>query len=193
MDYVGPSRFGRTLSPRPYPYELGHPVAISFLLGRNEAAGAGMTAFIAYHSGLEFALTMFFFDPNNQRTPLASLHEVTVANVSGTALDGEQFRLTVTFSDGSSVDSSTVGPFREKTGQNADTRTLTLLEGTGGGARSHIRWFVSPMPPPGRIAFSCDWPAMKIAWRREVDVGDQLQAAAEKSQYLNGPTKFPSP
>lgn len=174
---------------RPDPRELGHPVALSFLLGRNESVAIGVTSFIAYHGGFEFALVMLFTDPDNRVTPLSSMHRATLAQAGRVVSppDPEQFRLTLSFSDQSSASSTTIGPFRGSAPRKSPeqiARSLTLLDGSGGGVQSRLRWFASPLPPPGQIVFSCEWPTTNVSWRYQLDAADQLHDAAQKSRFL---------
>jgi hypothetical protein len=189
MEFLGSEHSPQPIAPKPDPDELGHPVALSFVMGRNEIAAVGITSFVGYHSGFEFALAMVFADPDNRLTPLNAMHRTTLALVTDVATppDPEGFRLTLTFSDHSSVSCSTIGPFRELASRQQHEqvdRSLTLLDGYGGGVKSHLRWFVSPLPPPGRIVFSCEWPAVGISWRHEVDTAQQLIDAAKESRFL---------
>jgi hypothetical protein len=128
---------------------------------------------------------MLFADPQNRLTPLQSMHRVKLAQIRGE--DGppsdEQFHIALTFSDGSSVDSSG-GLIPEGQAE----ASLTLLDGSGGGVVSHLRWYVEPLPPPGQISFSCEWPMARIALRHTVALGIQIQEAAKESKYLGSTT-----
>ncbi len=185
MKSLGPAAFRGPLKHGPDPSDLGHPVPLSFVMGRNEVAVVGVTAFIAYHKGFAFTLTMLFADPQNRLTPLHPIQRVTLAQVRGedSPLSGEQFHIVLTFSDGSSVESS--GGFVLEDQPDA---SLTLLDGSGGGVVSQLRWYVEPLPPPGPISFLCEWPMAKIAFRYEVALGTELQDAAKESKYLGSTT-----
>src|SRR5258708_36908836 len=108
MESLGPTAFQGPLRPGPDPSDLGHPIPLSFVMGGNEVAVIGVTAFIAYRKGFAFTLTMLFADPQNRLTPLQSMHRVKLAQIRGE--DGppsdEQFHIALTFSAGSRVDSS---------------------------------------------------------------------------------------
>ena len=158
-------------------------------MGRNEIAAVGITALIAYHDGFEFTLTIVFADPQNRLTPLRSMHRVRLAQVRGDPppSDDEQFSLALTFGDGSSVTSSGEFGFAEETPagkSNAPPPSLTHLDGSGGGVVSKLRWFVTPLPPPGPIVFSCEWPPARVSFRHQLDAAGEIQAAAERSTFL---------
>lgn len=184
MEYLGPTDFRRPIRHGPDPNELGHPVSLSFVMGRNEIAAVGVTGFIAYHNGLAFTLTVVFADSKNQLTPLRSTHDVRLAQVRGepSPPDDEQFRLAMSFSDGSLV--TTSGAF---TYEDEEGLALTMLDGSGGGVTSVLRWFLEPLPPPGPVLFSCEWPTANISFRHRLDVADEIQDAAKKSAYLFRP------
>src|SRR5439155_2981702 len=112
--------------------ELGHPVPISFVMGRNEIAAVGITAVIAYHDGFEFTLTMVFADAQNRLTPLHSMRQVKLAQVRGDPPPSgdELFSFAISFGDGSSVSSSGELGFEEErpAGKNqAPKPSLTQL------------------------------------------------------------------
>ena len=51
--------------------------------------------------------------------------------------------------------------------------------GGGGGRRYDMRYWVWPLPPPGPVAFVCEWPAFGIPESRaELDARLILDAAA---------------
>jgi hypothetical protein len=184
MKSLGPAAFHGPRRHGPDPSDLGHPIPVSFVMGSNDVAVVGVTAFIAYRSGFAFTLTMLFADPQNDLTPLRSMHRLKLAQARGEASppSDEQFHIVLTFSDGSSVESS--GGFVLEGQAEA---SLMLLDGSGGGVVSNLRWYVEPLPPPGPISFSCEWPIGKIAFQHEVALGTEIQDAARESRYL-GPT-----
>jgi hypothetical protein len=183
---LGPSAFHGRPRQGPEPTDLGQPIPISFVLGRNEVAAVGMTAFIAYRAGFAFTLRMVFADPQNNLTPLHSMNLVKLAQVRGDDAPppGEQFRLGLSFSDGSSVSSS--GEFVLEGGAEA---SLTLLDGWAGGVASTLRWYVEPLPPPGPIAFWCEWPTARLTFRHELALGSEIRDAAKESKDLGRQTE----
>ncbi len=129
---------------------------------------------------------MVFADNQDNLTPLRSMNLVKLAQVRGDDAPppGEQFHLGLTFSDGSSVKSS--GEFVLEGGTEA---SLTLLDGSGGGMVSTLRWYVEPLPPPGPIAFWCEWPAARLAFRHQLALGTEIQDAAKESKDLGRQTE----
>lgn len=181
MKSLGPSAFHGRPRQGPDPTDLGQPIPISFVLGRNEVAVVGVTAFIAFRTGFAFTLRMVFADPQNNLTPLSSMNLVKLAQVrrEDAPPPGEQFHLGLTFSDGSSVTSS--GEFVLEGGAEA---SLTLLDGSGGGVVSTLRWYVEPLPPPGPIAFWCEWAKARMAFRHQLVLRTEIQDAAKESKDL---------
>src|SRR5260370_14131027 len=108
MKSLGPAAFHGPIKHGPDPSDLGHPIPLSLVIGRNEVAVVGVTAFIAYHKGFAFTITMLFADPQNRLTPLHPIQRVTMAQVRGedSPPSAEQFRIVLTFSDWSSLQSS---------------------------------------------------------------------------------------
>jgi len=183
---LGPAAFHGRPRQGPDPTDLGHPIPISFVLGRNEVAVVGVTAFIAYRTGFAFTLSVVFADPQNNLTPLRSMHLVKLAQMRGddSPQPGEQFQLGLTFSDGSSV--TRAGEFVLEGGPET---YLTLLDGSGGGVVSTLRWYVEPLPPPGPIAFWCEWPTARLAFRHQLAIGTEIQDAAKESKDLGRKTE----
>jgi hypothetical protein len=166
---------------RPDPHELGHPIPISFVMGRNDIAVIGITGLLAYRTGFAFSLIIVFADARNELSPLGSMHGVKMAQLQGEESPpiNDQFQVALTFSDGSAVESSGGFVLEGQAGPS-----LTLLEGSGGGGGSHLRWYVEPLPPPGPIMFSCAWPKARIAFRHEVPIGSEVHDAASESKNL---------
>ena len=161
------------------------PIPVSFVMGQNEVAVVGVTGFIAYRTGFAFTLMMVFADPQNRLTPLRSMHDVKMAQVRGEVSppSDDQFHIVLAFSDGSSVESS-----GSLVLEGQAEAALTLLDGSGGGTVSRLRWYVEPLPPPGPISFSCEWPMANIAFRHEVALGTEIQDAAKESKHLGATT-----
>jgi len=146
----------------------------------------GVTAFIAHRNGFAFTVNMLFADPQNSLTPLRPMHQMKLAQARGEDAPppGEQFHIGLTFSDGSSVTSS--GEFVFEGGPET---YLTLLDGSGGGVVSTLRWYVEPLPPPGPIAFWCEWPTASLSFRHQLVIGTEIQDAAKESKDLGRKTE----
>src|SRR5438477_10710783 len=108
MESLGPSAFQGRLMQRPDPSDLGHPIPLSFVMGGNEVAVIGVTAFIAYRKGFAFTLTMLFADPQTRLTPLQSMHRVKLAQIRAddTPPSYDQVDTGLTFSHASSAGSA---------------------------------------------------------------------------------------
>jgi hypothetical protein len=63
--------------------------------------------------------------------------------------------------------------------QRPDQPILRPRSGGGGGTRSRVELWLWPLPPPGRLAFVCAWPAEGVdETRAEIDAAPIVAASA---------------
>src|SRR5207249_8099526 len=67
----------------PDPLEVGHPVPISFVLGRTDRASVALTGFISYSNGFRFAMVIALRKPEEGVNPLRQLSDEKRAALTG--------------------------------------------------------------------------------------------------------------
>lgn len=146
---------------RPPAGVLGTPVPLQVVVVRDEKLVVAVTGFVAYPEGLELTVTV--------RTP------------EGVDLpaDPGAFGLEIGFADGRVAGSA---------GTTARERSPELcLERTGGTSdegRGDLRFWLSPMPPRGRLTVTVAWPDQGVAPTRVVVDGSPLVEAAGRAETL---------
>jgi hypothetical protein len=100
-------------------------------------------------------------------------------------LPPELFRFGVQFADGRKA--TTVGnPFPP--GEDVQGPVLLPRGGGGGGRDWDQAYWVWPLPPPGPVAFVCEWPAHGVEeTRHEIDSAVVLDAAASAEMLWDEP------
>jgi hypothetical protein len=99
-------------------------------------------------------------------------------------------RFGIEFSDGRKA--TTVRPHRPRHPQDTPEQPLLMMRGGGGGRRFEADFWVWPLPPPGPLAFVCDWREHGIELtRKEVDAQAILDSAAKVEQLW--PDERPEP
>jgi hypothetical protein len=158
--------------PSPYPRgapwdppraELPRVAASALLLARTEAVAVAVTAIWAFKAGFEFWIK-------------AQFHQ------SGPALesqpDDQSLHIGLQFADGKKA--ANVGRVPDPAGSVPAGLILNPL--SFGGGRRHLdrSYWVWPLPPPGPVAFVCEWAAFAIGEKRaEVDAQLILDAAGQ--------------
>lgn len=176
--------------PEPEPYErpvlppwAGAPedvlpacVALDLVLVRSETHVVCVTHVLVYPAGFEFDLLTFSrseddYEPWDWEPPLRHRR---VADEQA----AERLRFGVEFSDGRKA--TTLGASREALRSKSEPEiVLAPSGGSWGGRRSQHSLWVWPLPPPGPLAFVCEWTAARIALtRREIDSAQLRDAAA---------------
>jgi hypothetical protein len=182
------------LSPRELPWPCPNVIPgmapLAAILARTEETVVAVTGIRAYPSGFGFTLDLRLRGsvPREMRMhwPLAGMFDHPRWLPADTLL-----RLTVEFADGRSVSNSdprTAGPGEP----DPDRPMLSDGPGTSWGADEWYRdaWClavehrVRPLPPPGPLAFVCEWPGRGIPSSRvEVD-GAAIRQAADVAVTL---------
>ncbi len=159
-------------------------VAVELLLARADRFAVAISRLAAYPTGFEFDLFVFgppdgdaegvdpmLFGPGRHR-----------ARVSEGELSDDFLRLGVQFADGAKA-TNVPGPRHHGSGE-PDGPVLHGGGGGGGGNYWRQSEWVWPLPPPGPLAFVCEWPAAGIpVTRREIDA-QQILDAAERAQVI---------
>lgn len=170
---------------------IGKTVALNLVIGRSERAALWIPALTASADGFDFDLELrhdleeeefghpFFFDHHPQwrkRTPEGGL-------------DPELLRFGIQFADGgkaTNIESSI--PFRTSGADDPVEVPVLMARGGGGGeGRWRQDFLVSPLPPPGPLAFVCEWPIAAIPeTRNEIDSSLVREAASEAIRLWPG-------
>lgn len=158
--------------------------SVAVVVARTEEAVVAVTGIRAYPTGIGFTLTLRLrnLDPRERRA-FWPFHEL--GRHRGPPWSDEVLRLTVAFADGRSVTNLDPAPGDPEVPAFGQPM-LSSGPGTGlvGSGSSPDRWGwdmdyrARPLPPPGPLAFICDWPARGIrSARAEVDGAEVLRAA----------------
>jgi hypothetical protein len=142
--------------------EVGEPVPPDVELVRTSAVAARVRNLARYTNGFSFVLALRSTAAAPSLDPFHhSRHR------HGAAPRDEVFRFGVAFADGRKATS-----FDSRFGIHDDPPAIVLLSagGRGGVDGWDQHYWVAPLPPPGPVAFVCEWPAAGIQLTRaEVD------------------------
>jgi hypothetical protein len=183
--------------------ELPGGTAICLLLGRTEDLGVGITAVEAYTGGFSFNLAVRL---RNERTEgLAHrLYELITGHshphAEPPAAD-ERLLLGLEYADGRTATNLNPMPWPgdPRAGDLAENEVVLAQSGGGGGGRTFEQgYWVTPLPPPGPLAFVCAWPALGITETRTIVDAALIVEAATRAQVLwpwqpDEPQPFPPP
>ncbi|MEO6857687.1 MAG: Clp protease N-terminal domain-containing protein [Solirubrobacteraceae bacterium] len=166
----------------PPEHELGEPVRVDFLLARSATAAVQVQHLTAYQSGFEFKVVAQYRSSGPVRDPMHGLGGLRgmPGDRSGEVSD-DHIRLRVHFADGSEADN--LGPPMQQPA-TSDGPYLMPREGGASQWRAHTTFWVWPLPPPGPLTFSCEWPAYGIPLTRHEIDANLIREAAERATPL---------
>jgi hypothetical protein len=149
-------------------------VPLQVELARTEGIALTVSAVVTHTTGFVLALTL------RQRVrPNLRLNRPTALSFHTQQADDLRFGLH--FSDGAKATTTK----RPRPGETREpSAPLLMLRGArGGGHTTDAELWVWPLPPPGLLAFACEWRAEGIPLtRREIDARPILEAAAQVEQ-----------
>jgi hypothetical protein len=158
---------------------LGALVSLEIVLGRSDKAFLAITAATAYENGFTFELDIRV--RGEQLRELMVPSGVHAYRRHGGDFPDELLRYGLEFADGSKA--TNLGPLPS----HDESRTAPALVpsgGAGGGGRWHETLWVWPLPPPGTLAFVCEWPAAGIGLTRtEIDAA-LIREASKRAEKL---------
>jgi hypothetical protein len=174
--------------PEPEPYRqppwvgppsnvLGVAVPLRLLLARTADVAVAVVDATAYPTGLEFRVMV----RRRERDRLAFDDPLGFHGLHRGELAPDVLRFGVQLSDGSKATSlDGFPPARvEPPGP-----VLMRRGGGGGGGQWDLGFWLYPLPPPGPLAFVCEWPSESIGLTRQEIDADVIRAAADRAEVL---------
>jgi hypothetical protein len=162
----------------PPPNILGAVVPLQLLLARRDALAVVLEGATAYSTGVELALSVR--RPRGRTAleePPLGLH----CRYRG-ELPDDVLRFGIQFADGRKATSIRGFPVRPD--EEPSHPVLVPRGGGGGGSRWDYAFWLYPLPPPGALAFVCEWPSEGIELTREEIDADVIRDAAERATVL---------
>jgi hypothetical protein len=177
--------------PGPCPNVVPGMAPLAAILARTEETVVAVTGIRAYPSGFGFTLDLRLGGSVSwemrMHWPLPDVVSDSMRVLPAEAI----LQLTIEFADGHSV--STADPGTADPGEpDPDRPMLSSAPGTSWGADEWYRdawclaleYRVRPLPPPGPLAFVCEWPGRGISSSRvEID-GTTIRQAADAAVRL---------
>ena len=190
-DFFGPVPDPPPEPPRPVqPEWFGPPtgtlpgvVPLELVLARSAVAAVGITRVSAYPTGFEFdLLTVTVADADEDLDP----HMMGMRRRRARRCGGDtQLRLGVQFSDGAKATNVGAAPGFAGRDEKPSAPVLHPQGGGGGPGSWRLGFWVWPLPPPGPLAFVCEWPAASIpVTRHEIDAQLVLDASARAQEMF---------
>ncbi len=186
------------IAPRRPDNLIGVPLSLQIHLVRTPQAAVTVQDILAFPMGFEFRVVAQFRPSGEVWDPMHGL--AFLRGKPGDPygkLSDEHLRFGIQFADGSKA--TNVGP--PVVSFPAGTQGPALQAGAGGAtaSRAETTYWAWPLPPPGPLAFVCEWPKFDVALTRsEIDAA-LLRAAAERATelWLDGgesePPRRPAP
>lgn len=165
--------------PRPLGEELPTPVGMRLMLARTEQVAVAVIGLWAFTVGFEFVVGVGMRDEIPGQSVASFL-----AEVDDEPLDDDEFcRLGIQFSTGEKAANTELRAAREgKSGMRGPI--MRVRAGGGGLVSREWRYWVSPLPPPGPLAFVIEWPYFGISESRTETDAQPILDAASKSIVL---------
>lgn len=167
---------------------LGAPVPIRLVLARTRDVVLAVTDATAYPKGFDLTLAVRSrppaddddFDPFELDDPFTWRHRRRRGRGE---IPPEFLRFGIEFADGEKA-TNLGGPFTLGPEKQPEGPVLMPHSGGGGGGDWDQKFWVWPLPPPGPLAFVCEWPAKEIELtRKEIDA-QLVRGAAEHAETL---------
>lgn len=157
---------------------LGEPVPITFLLARSTNAAVQIQHLTAFPEGFEFRVVARCRLVGDVWDPMHGLAGYRGRpGARGLEMSDEILRFGIQFADGSKA--TNLGP--PMLGPPDQAQRGPMLQhagGSSGGSVAETTFWVWPLPPPGPLAFVCEWPKFGIPLtRQEVDANLIREAA----------------
>jgi hypothetical protein len=150
------------------------PMATRVMLARTGRVAVAVTGVWAFTAGFDLLVSAELKD-EIPGTSAASF----LAGLDDEPLGDEFCRFGIQFSTGEKAANTQLRATREGNSEIAGP-VMKVRAGGGGLLSREWRYWVSPLPPPGPLAFVCEWPALAIPESRtEIDAEPILDAASQ--------------
>lgn len=173
----------------PHRNVLGMPVGVRLILVQTEKLLIAVVGMTAFPTGLRFDVVMLSQDDALDEVLMKSMRGFHPGMEREVDEEGQfqpwVFRLGVEFADGRRA--TNVGaPMRPWLDEESDPEGPLLQDHGGGGGGGHWsrQCWLWPLPPPGRLIFVCEWPALGVAETRVETSAAAILAAADQSVEL---------
>lgn len=169
---------------------LGRTLALDLVIGRAEQAAVWIPALTVYPDGFEFDVQIRHrLDDEQFEHPVFMGRQVQRrrARSAGEGLPPELLRLGIEFADCRKATNLGDRLYHRQLDPDSEPEGPILAPaggGGGGGGRWHHGFYVWPLPPPGPLAFVCEWPAAGIELTRNEIDSEKLRTAAADAVVL---------
>lgn len=174
---------------------LGEAVAINFVLARTPRVAVTVRHITAFPTGFEFEVVAAARVEGEVWDPMHGLAGFRGGpGQRGGEMWEEILRFGIQYADGSkatSVGPPMIGPGTSQTvsftGPQDERKQGAMLVpqgGSSGGAVATQRFWAWPLPPPGPLAFVCEWPKYNVALTRHEIDADVIREAAKRAIEL---------
>jgi hypothetical protein len=173
-------------------------VALELVLARTEQVAVCVTRVAAYPAGFEIELVTMAngerddLDPYLFAGPMGRRRFGGAPAASG-GIPPEKLRFGLEFADGTKA--TNISDRWQGSAQESPSGPLLTPGGGGGGGTTWTQTLWAwPLPPAGRLAFVCEWPAAAIALTRyEIDAQLVLDAASRAQLIFSDDALSASP
>ncbi|TME12051.1 MAG: hypothetical protein E6I70_16595 [Chloroflexi bacterium] len=163
---------------------LGEAVPINFVLARTPRAAVTVQHITAYPTGFEFDVVVAARIEGEIWDPMHGLGGFRGRpGQPGGEMADEILRFGIQYADGSKA-TSLGPPMIGPQDQQQKGPILQHQGGGGGGTVATQRFWAWPLPPPGPLAFVCEWPKYGISLTRHEIDADVIREAAKRAIEL---------
>jgi hypothetical protein len=161
--------------------ELAGVVAAELLIARTERVAVAVAGIRGFTTGFAFDLVTLSRDEDEQLDPFLFGPPHHRGAAGG-------LRFGIEFSDGRRATGGDMPPTPADPG---DGPVLHGGGGGGGGGRWRIDQWVWPLPPPGPVAFVCDWEEAGVPLSRAELDAEEILAASRRAQVVYDDSHLP--
>jgi len=161
---------------------LGEPVPITILLARTPKAAIQVAHIAAFPNGFEFRVVAHCRLEAELWHPMHGLAGFRGRPGQRGGMGDEILRFGIEYADGAKA--TNLGP--PMVGPTDKKQKGPMLQGGGGSSGGRVAeqiYWAWPLPPPGKLAFVCEWPRYEIPLtRKEIDANLILDAAGRATE-----------